>query len=59
MSAISNVKVMGVRTETDSLGDVDVPEREAVGSANATLARTFQHWAGSDAAGDDCGLRHS
>jgi hypothetical protein len=25
MSAISKVKVMGVRNETDSLGEVDVP----------------------------------
>jgi hypothetical protein len=25
MSAISKVKVMGVRKETDSLGEVDVP----------------------------------
>jgi hypothetical protein len=28
MSAISNVTVLGVRKETDSLGEVDVPARQ-------------------------------
>ncbi len=37
MSALSNVTVMGVRKETDSLGEVDVP-RQALGRADAALA---------------------
>ena len=43
MSAINNVKVMGVRKETDSLGEVDVPstkERKRNGRSNiSTSAR--------------------
>jgi hypothetical protein len=39
MSAISNVKVMGVRKETDSLGEVDVPSAKLWGrKRNARLS---------------------
>ena len=41
MSAISNVKVMGVRTETDSLGDVDVPSAKLWG---AQTQRSLEHF---------------
>jgi fumarate hydratase, class II len=41
MSAISNVKVMGVRKETDSLGEVDVPSSKLWG---AQTQRSFEHF---------------
>ena len=47
-----------IRKETDSLGVVEVPAHKLWGS-KATLARTFQHWQGSDPPRDDHCLRHS
>jgi fumarate hydratase class II len=41
MSAISNVKVMGVRKETDSLGEVDVPSSKLWG---AQTQRSLEHF---------------
>src|SRR6202043_2872921 len=41
MSAISNVKVMGVRKETDSLGEVDVPGSKLWG---AQTQRSLEHF---------------
>src|SRR5258708_3029382 len=41
MSAISNVKVMGVRKETDSLGEVDVPSGKLWG---AQTQRSLEHF---------------
>ncbi len=41
MSAISNVKVMGVRKETDSLGEVDVPSTKLWG---AQTQRSLEHF---------------
>ncbi|HTV53380.1 MAG TPA: class II fumarate hydratase [Terriglobia bacterium] len=41
MSAISNVNVMGVRTETDSIGDVDVPGAKLWG---AQTQRSLEHF---------------
>src|ERR1700726_3007342 len=41
MSAISNVKVMGIRKETDSLGEVDVPADKLWG---AQTQRSLQHF---------------
>jgi hypothetical protein len=55
MSAISNVTVLGVRKETDSLGEVDVPARQrrmfrlgnggCSGSATADVEATLVHGA--------------
>lgn len=41
MSAISNVKVLGVRKETDSLGEVDVPSAKLWG---AQTQRSLEHF---------------
>ena len=41
MSAISNVKVTGVRKETDSLGEVDVPSSKLWG---AQTQRSLEHF---------------
>src|SRR6202046_3489820 len=41
MSAISNVKVMGIRKETDSLGEVDVPTSKLWG---AQTERSLEHF---------------
>jgi fumarate hydratase class II len=41
MNAISNVKVMGVRKETDSLGEVDVPSTKLWG---AQTQRSLEHF---------------
>ena len=41
MSAISNVKVMGIRKETDSLGEVDVPSSKLWG---AQTQRSLEHF---------------
>src|SRR5579863_8844409 len=41
MSAISNVKVMGIRKETDSLGEVDVPSAKLWG---AQTQRSLEHF---------------
>src|ERR1700745_1460656 len=41
MSAISNVKLMGVRKETDSLGEVDVPSSKLWG---AQTQRSLEHF---------------
>jgi fumarate hydratase class II len=41
MSAISNVKVMGVRKETDSLGEVEVPSSKLWG---AQTQRSLEHF---------------
>src|ERR1700745_2386197 len=41
MSAISNVKVMGIRKETDSLGEVDVPSSKLWG---AQTQRSIEHF---------------
>jgi fumarate hydratase class II len=41
MSSISNVKVMGVRKETDSLGEVDVPSSKLWG---AQTQRSLEHF---------------
>src|ERR1700723_4409826 len=41
MSAISNVKVMGFRKETDSLGEVDVPSAKLWG---AQTQRSLEHF---------------
>jgi hypothetical protein len=38
MNAISDVKVMGVRKESDSLGEVDVPSDKLWGAQNTTVA---------------------
>jgi len=41
MSAIKNVKVLGVRKETDSLGEVDVPADKLWG---AQTQRSLEHF---------------
>jgi fumarate hydratase class II len=41
MSAISDVKVTGVRKETDSLGEVDVPSSKLWG---AQTQRSLEHF---------------
>jgi fumarate hydratase class II len=41
MSAIGNVKVLGVRKETDSLGEVDVPSTKLWG---AQTQRSLEHF---------------
>jgi fumarate hydratase, class II len=41
MSAISNVTVLGVRKETDSLGEVDVPAEKLWG---AQTQRSLEHF---------------
>jgi fumarate hydratase class II len=41
MNAISNVKVMGVHKETDSLGEVDVPSSKLWG---AQTQRSLEHF---------------
>jgi fumarate hydratase class II len=41
MSAISNVKVLGIRKETDSLGEVDVPSTKLWG---AQTQRSLEHF---------------
>src|SRR5580692_4182408 len=41
MSAISNVKVMGIRKETDSLGEVNVPSSKLWG---AQTQRSLEHF---------------
>jgi fumarate hydratase class II len=41
MNAISNLKVMGVRKETGSLGEVDVPSAKLCG---AQTQRSLEHF---------------
>jgi len=37
MSASSNATIMGIRKETDSLGEVDVPSAKLWGGTNSTV----------------------
>ena len=50
-------RMNNLRKETDSLGEVDVAGGQALGRADAALARAFQHRQGPDAARDDRRLR--
>jgi hypothetical protein len=59
MSAISNVTVLGVRKETDSLGEVDVPAEKLWGAQTQRSLEHFNYWQGPDPPRDDRGVRHT
>ena len=55
----AQIKHARTRTESDSMGKIEVPSNVVLGRPDAAFAASFRYWARHHAAGTDPRVRHA